>query len=1302
MCFTTLLIALLSNAALGAAVSVKGLGGYWPFHEGIGTMTRDFSGNENAGTLVNAPTWHDGRFGYALSFNGIDQHVEISHADSLSASKEFAVAAWVNNRALADGGLSDPEFHIIAAKGWAPDVGGSWSLAWDKKSNDLSFCIRKSTDRGYQCVFADFHSIANEWHHVAGVFSNGKLSLYVNGSLAAKPVALGTSSIFTNREELRIGAASREPNKFLQSWDGLIDEVLLFNRSLTESEIKAMFLAAISSEPSSSTTSDSGTMSVTSAASSSGSGKSTVATPVISPNGGTTASSVSVSLKTATPGANIYYTTNGSTPTQASQLYKSPFTVATTTLVKAKAFKNNSNPSSEASAWFTIDNQQFDFSLSNSGNKSAQKGASAQNQIGAALLSGTTQTVGFTVSGIPAGANASFSSGSCGPACSTILTVTTSGSTPAGTFPLIVTGTGGGKSRSTSFNLNVTDVPFDFSLSNTGNKSVVAGSATTNTITATLSSGSAQSLAFSASGLPVGASASFSSPSCSPTCSSTLTINTTAGTTPAGTSTITVSAIGGGVTRSTTFDLTVSLPTVVTPTITPNGGGFSGSVQVALASATAGASIRYTTDGSTPTASSTLYSGAFTLSNSATVKAAAYMTHYNTSGVASAAFTIDQPTVATPVISPNGGSFSGSVSVTMATTTVGAAIYYTTDGSTPTATSTPYSGAFTLASSATVKAVGFMNNYNPSAVASAAFTITQPFDFSLSNAGGKSLVAGASASNLIMATLASGSAQAVTFSASGLPVGATASFSAPNCNPTCSSTLTINTTAGTTPAGTSTITVSASGGGVTRSTTFDLTVSLPTVATPTITPNGGSFSGPVSVTLVTATAGATIRYTTDGSTPTASSTPYSGAFSLANSATVKAAAFMNNYNPSTIASAAFTIAQPFDFSVSVSNNGSSTVTAGSSIGFLATATLLSGNTQAVTFSTSGLPAGATASFSSPSCSPTCSATLTIHTTAGTTPAGTSTITVTASGGGVSRSTTFSLTVALPTVAAPTITPNGGSFTGPVSVTMSTATSGASIRYTTDGSTPTASSTLYSGAFTLSNSATVKAAAFKTNYNSSSVASAVFTVAASCTAGQFLAEYFNNTTLSGAPTYTHCTPSVNYNWGTSGPGNGIGTDLFSARWTGSFSFSAGSYTFTATADDGIRVWVDGTQIINQWKDQAATTYQATVTLTAGTHVIKVEYYENGGGAVAQVGWQAAPTPSHLTVSWQDMSTNEDGFAIERKLGTAGSYAQITTVASNNTSYQDTGIVSGSQYCYRVKAFNATQSSAYSNEACQTAP
>ena len=86
-------------------------------------------------------------------------------------------------------------------------------------------------------------------------------------------------------------------------------------------------------------------------------------------------------------------------------------------------------------------------------------------------------------------------------------------------------------------------------------------------------------------------------------------------------------------------------------------------------------------------------------------------------------------------------------------------------------------------------------------------------------------------------------------------------------------------------------------------------------------------------------------------------------------------------------------------------------------------------------------------------------------------------------------------VSSPTVAAPTISPNGGSYTGSMTVTMQTATSGASIYYTTNGSTPTQSSTLYTGGMTLTSSATVKAKAFKSGYNSSAEANASFTFTA---------------------------------------------------------------------------------------------------------------------------------------------------------------------------------------------------------------
>jgi hypothetical protein len=175
---------------------------------------------------------------------------------------------------------------------------------------------------------------------------------------------------------------------------------------------------------------------------------------------------------------------------------------------------------------------------------------------------------------------------------------------------------------------------------------------------------------------------------------------------------------------------------------------------------------------------------------------------------------------------------------------------------------------------------------------------------------------------------------------------------------------------------------------------------------------------------------------------------------------------------------------------------------------------------------------------------------------------------------VTRTTSFNLTVNLPTVATPTISPNGGSYTGSVLVTLQTATSAASIFYTTDGSAPTQSSTSYAGAFTLTGGSTVKAIAFKSGFNPSALASASFTVVA--------------------------------------------------------------------------------------------------------------------------------PPSQLTLNWQDNSTNENNFGVQRKTGTSGTYAQIALLPANTTLYVDAAVTHGVTYCYRVDAVNGAGASSYTNEVCAAAP
>lgn len=124
----------------------------------------------------------------------------------------------------------------------------------------------------------------------------------------------------------------------------------------------------------------------------------------------------------------------------------------------------------------------------------------------------------------------------------------------------------------------------------------------------------------------------------------------------------------------------------------------------------------------------------------------------------------------------------------------------------------------------------------------------------------------------------------------------------------------------------------------------------------------------------------------------------------------------------------------------------------------------------------------------------------------------------------------------------------------------------------------------------------------------------------CADGLFDAEYRNEVKgFSTQSVLTRCETGINNDWGSSSPGSGVNADSFTARWVGTFDFEPSDYEFTATSDDGIRLWIDEQLLIDQWKDQAAATYKATQTMTAGEHEVKVEYYENTGLAVAEVTW-----------------------------------------------------------------------------------
>ena len=109
------------------------------------------------------------------------------------------------------------------------------------------------------------------------------------------------------------------------------------------------------------------------------------------------------------------------------------------------------------------------------------------------------------------------------------------------------------------------------------------------------------------------------------------------------------------------------------------------------------------------------------------------------------------------------------------------------------------------------------------------------------------------------------------------------------------------------------------------------------------------------------------------------------------------------------------------------------------------------------------------------------------------------------------------------------------------------------------------------------------------------------------------------------------PLVDFSWGDpGGPDPVVGDDTFSARWTGEVeaAFSE-TYTFYTSTDDGVRLWVDGQQLVDAWIDQGTIEYRGTIDLVAGnTYSVVMEYYENTGGAVAQLRWSSPSTPKDL--------------------------------------------------------------------------
>jgi uncharacterized repeat protein (TIGR03806 family) len=272
------------------------------------------------------------------------------------------------------------------------------------------------------------------------------------------------------------------------------------------------------------------------------------------------------------------------------------------------------------------------------------------------------------------------------------------------------------------------------------------------------------------------------------------------------------------------------------------------------------------------------------------------------------------------------------------------------------------------------------------------------------------------------------------------------------------------------------------------------------------------------------------------------------------------------------------------------------------------------------------------------------------------------------------------------MALPTIMPAGGPFTNSVTVTLADTTAGASLYYTLDGSAPSTGSTLYTGPFALTNSALLQVIAVAAGAVNSGVANASFVDSSELGNGIGLvgAYYTNHTSLNpfiGSPVLTQTNATINFNWSTNGPDPTVGKTNFTVRWLGSVQpqFSE-NYTFYTTADDGVRLYVNGQLLINDWVDKTnATTDSNSIPLIAQQlYNIELDYYQKTNNASVSLSWSSPstipaiipqtqlypytnPPPAVIISSPTNNSTYTAAASVTIGVAADASYNEISTVA-----------------------------------------
>ena len=346
-------------------------------------------------------------------------------------------------------------------------------------------------------------------------------------------------------------------------------------------------------------------------------------------------------------------------------------------------------------------------------------------------------------------------------------------------------------------------------------------------------------------------------------------------------------------------------PTVSNPTFTLPSGTYDNDISVGMACATDGASTYYTTDGSTPSSSSTRFTSNITISETTTLKAISCKDGYNNSGIVEATYTIEKQAdlIETPEIKPGSCTFSESIAVTISCATQGVTIRYTLDGSEPKSSSEEYILPLTLKETTTVKAKAFMGEMLPSETAEATFT-KKP--------------AGIDAPEFVYpgGTFVGSKVIAIRCTTE----GATIYYTTDGSTPTSSSTQYL-TSFKITESATIKAIAYKDGLGYSNVAEEHYEIINETVANPTFSISGGTFDEPIkNLILSCATEGATIHFTLNGNDPTESSPVYSQPLSFSETVTVKARAFKNEYEPSDIVEQTYVIEISTDGLITVVNS----------------------------------------------------------------------------------------------------------------------------------------------------------------------------------------------------------------------------------------------------------------------------------------------------------------------------------------------------------------------------------------------